>query len=83
MVEDDFNFNETRVSNEDGDRHVHPFFNPSMIFDPKFELGMIFATKDEFRKVVQSHTIKTKIIMNFIKNVKIRVYVRCLGENFR
>ncbi|KAI3451306.1 hypothetical protein Pfo_007971 [Paulownia fortunei] len=39
-------------------------------------IGMIFGTKAEFRKVVQSYTIRTKRNLKFIKNDKIRVYVR-------
>ncbi|CAA0819378.1 Unknown protein, partial [Striga hermonthica] len=57
-----------------------PVFNPELIFDPVFELGMVFATKQEFRKAIQSHSIKTKRTLKTIKNDKIRVYVRCDDE---
>ncbi|KAL8481458.1 hypothetical protein ACS0TY_027822 [Phlomoides rotata] len=41
---------------------------------------MVLASKDEFRKVVQSHGIHTKRTLHFPKNDKIRIYVRCKGE---
>ncbi|KAL8515383.1 hypothetical protein ACS0TY_014184 [Phlomoides rotata] len=41
---------------------------------------MVFASKDEFRKAVQSHAINTKRTLHFPKNDKIRIYARCRGE---
>ncbi|KAI3467885.1 hypothetical protein Pfo_024548 [Paulownia fortunei] len=71
-----------RVSDGDDDGPSHPVFNPVMVFVPTFEIGMIFGTKNEFRKVVQSYAIRTKRTLKFIKNDKIRVYVRCSGEEY-
>ncbi|KAL8549389.1 hypothetical protein ACS0TY_008283 [Phlomoides rotata] len=42
---------EMRIS--DNDEHDSPIvFNPDIIFNHSFEIGMIFGSKDEFRKAV-------------------------------
>ncbi|KAL8472249.1 hypothetical protein ACS0TY_029459 [Phlomoides rotata] len=70
---------EMRIS--DNDEHDSPIvFNPDIIFNPSFELGMIFGSKDEFRKVVQSHAIQSRRTLHFPKNDKIRIYARCRGD---
>lgn len=51
-------------------------FNPEETYDPTFQLGMIFSKKEEFKKAVQSHAIKTKRTLNFTKNDKIKVYAQ-------
>ncbi|KAL8498861.1 hypothetical protein ACS0TY_021990 [Phlomoides rotata] len=70
---------EMRIS--DNDEHDSPIvFNPDIIFNPSFELGMIFGSKDEFRKAVQSHVIQPRRTLHFPKNDKIRIYARCRGD---
>ncbi|KAI3447350.1 hypothetical protein Pfo_004015 [Paulownia fortunei] len=80
IVDNNNDFDKNRVFDGEDNRPSHPIFNLVMVFDHTFEIGMIFGTKAEFRKVVQSHTIRTKRTLKFIKNDKIRVYVRCSGE---
>lgn len=41
---------------------------------------MIFRTKAEFKKAVQSHAIRTKRSLKFNKNDKIRVYATYYRE---
>ncbi|KAG8390948.1 hypothetical protein BUALT_Bualt01G0136600 [Buddleja alternifolia] len=76
-VESDGDLDEGRVSEEEDEGHKYPVFNPALIYDPDFVLGLIFSTKAEFKKVVQSHAIKIRRTLKFTKNDKSRVYVRC------
>ncbi|KAK6146113.1 hypothetical protein DH2020_019982 [Rehmannia glutinosa] len=77
-VVNEYEIEEHRVSEDDDDEVSNPpVFNSSMVYDPNFVLGMKFGTKAEFRKAVQSHAISTKRNLKFVKNDKIRVYVRC------
>ncbi|KAI3468197.1 hypothetical protein Pfo_024860 [Paulownia fortunei] len=80
VVHNENDFNEHRVSDEDEECPSHPVYNTAVIYDLIFELGMIFGTKAKIRKVVQSHAIRIKKTLKFVKNDKIRVYVRCAGE---
>ncbi|KAL0370943.1 UNVERIFIED_CONTAM: hypothetical protein Sangu_0412400 [Sesamum angustifolium] len=78
VVENDGDLDEHRDSDGgEGDGHSHPVFNPTEIYDPIFELGMLFTNKSEFKKALQSHAIKSKRTLKFIKNDKQRVYVKC------
>ncbi|KAL2245997.1 UNVERIFIED_CONTAM: hypothetical protein Sindi_2867900 [Sesamum indicum] len=54
-----------------------PIFNNVDTYDPKFELGMIFSNKTEFRLVVHSHAIKTKRTLKITKNDGRRIYAKC------
>ncbi|KAI3450325.1 hypothetical protein Pfo_006990 [Paulownia fortunei] len=68
IVDNDNDFDENRVSDGEDNRPSRPVFNPVMVFDPTFEIGMIFRTKAEFRKIVQSHPIRTKRTLKFIRS---------------
>ncbi|KAL8515384.1 hypothetical protein ACS0TY_014185 [Phlomoides rotata] len=52
-------FDDAAVSDNEGHGGA-VVFNPEVIFNPSFEIGMVFASKDEFRTAVQSHAINTK-----------------------
>lgn len=81
VVQNDNELDEHKLSDEDEVEVNYPIFNPALLFDPTFELGMVFSSKAEFRKAVQSHAIRTKRTLKFTKNDKVRVYVRCAGDN--
>ncbi|KAL0292264.1 UNVERIFIED_CONTAM: hypothetical protein Sradi_6996400 [Sesamum radiatum] len=81
VVDSDDDLDENRLSDGEGGGSTHPVFNPVEMYNPTFELGMIFSTKKEFRQAVQSHAILTKRTLKFIKNDKIRVYAVCTGED--
>ncbi|KAL8528281.1 hypothetical protein ACS0TY_005908 [Phlomoides rotata] len=72
-------FDDARISDEEGHDNT-VVFNHELIFNPSFELGMIFASKDEFMKAVQSHAIQTRRTLHCPKNDKIRICARCRGE---
>ncbi|KAL0358295.1 UNVERIFIED_CONTAM: hypothetical protein Sangu_0678900 [Sesamum angustifolium] len=63
--------------NGEGDDPSYPVFNLEETYDPTFELGMMFSNKDELKKALHSHAIKSKRTLKFIKNDKIRVYAEC------
>ncbi|KAL0448492.1 UNVERIFIED_CONTAM: hypothetical protein Slati_1405600 [Sesamum latifolium] len=78
VMENDGDLEEHRESDVgEGDGHSHPVFNPTEIYDPIFELGMLFSNKSEFKKALQSHAIQSKRTLKFTKNDKQRVYVHC------
>ncbi|KAL0448527.1 UNVERIFIED_CONTAM: hypothetical protein Slati_1409100 [Sesamum latifolium] len=77
--DDELNSNKGSDANEPN-IVTFPVFNPSCIFDPYFELGMIFSTKDEFRTAVQSHAIQTKRNIKFTKNDKKYVHAKCFDK---
>ncbi|KAH6764087.1 hypothetical protein C2S51_015336 [Perilla frutescens var. frutescens] len=58
-----------------------PVFNSVAIFHPDFSCGMIFSSKDQFKKVVQSHVINNKRSVKFTKNAPNRCYARCIDED--
>ncbi|KAL0342534.1 UNVERIFIED_CONTAM: hypothetical protein Scaly_1916000 [Sesamum calycinum] len=82
VVNNENDLDENKLSDGEGDRSIVPIFNPVEIFDPNFDLGMIFSTKAEFRKTIQSHAILTKRSVKFTKNDKLRVYAVCIGEGY-
>ncbi|KAL0435862.1 UNVERIFIED_CONTAM: hypothetical protein Sradi_0294100 [Sesamum radiatum] len=81
IVDSDDDLHKNRLSDGEGGGSTHPVFNPVEMYNPTFELGMIFSTKKEFRQAVQSHAILTKRTLKFAKNDKIRVYAVCTGED--
>ncbi|KAL0399904.1 UNVERIFIED_CONTAM: hypothetical protein Sradi_2333700 [Sesamum radiatum] len=81
VVDSDDDLDKNRLSDGEGGGSTHPVFNPVEMYNPTFELGMIFSTKKEFRQAVQSHAILTKRTLKFAKNDKIRVYAVCTGED--
>lgn len=60
--------NEHKLSDGEEEGPNYPVFNTSMLYDPCFDLGMIFSSKDEFRKTVNSYAIRTKRTLKFTKN---------------
>lgn len=77
VVHEDIDFDEYKHSDGEKEGPHHPIFNPEVIFEPNFELGMIFGTKIEFKRAVQSHAIKTKRSLKFTKSAPTRMYVFC------
>ncbi|XP_057798451.1 uncharacterized protein LOC131014474 [Salvia miltiorrhiza] len=71
------NFDEYKDSDGELEAASNPVFNPEVIFEPDFELGMIFTSREQFRKAVQSHAIRTKRSLKFTKTAPTRVYVKC------
>ncbi|KAL0292838.1 UNVERIFIED_CONTAM: hypothetical protein Scaly_3152200 [Sesamum calycinum] len=53
--------------NGDGDGPNYPVFNLDETYDPTFELGMMFSNKDELKKAMHSHAIKSKRILKLKK----------------
>ncbi|KAL8490673.1 hypothetical protein ACS0TY_022611 [Phlomoides rotata] len=79
VVCDGDGFDENRISDDKGGEKF-PVFNTDVIFNPSFEVGMIFGNRDDFKRDVQSHDIQTKRSISFPKIDKIRVYARCKAE---
>ncbi|KAL8463285.1 hypothetical protein ACS0TY_034073 [Phlomoides rotata] len=79
VVCDGDGFDENRISDDEGGEKF-PVFNTDVIFNPSFEVGMIFGNRDDLKRVVQSHAIQTKRSISFPKIDKIRVYARCKAE---
>ncbi|KAK6140081.1 hypothetical protein DH2020_026216 [Rehmannia glutinosa] len=57
------------ASGKDSDGQHAPVFNTVQLYDPVFELDMVFSNKHEIRMAVHSHAIKQK--RNCMQNVKI------------
>ncbi|XP_051143934.1 uncharacterized protein LOC127260266 [Andrographis paniculata] len=53
-----------------------PKFNPLDVYAPRFEIGMIFATRDEVKRAIQSYAISERRSVAFTKIDK-RRYARC------
>ncbi|KAG8383328.1 hypothetical protein BUALT_Bualt04G0001100 [Buddleja alternifolia] len=81
IVGSDGDLNEERVSVNDEEGPNYQTFNPKKIFTPEFFIGLLFSTKKEFRKAIQSHGVNTKRSLRFTKNDKGKVYVRCDEED--
>ncbi|KAI3450238.1 hypothetical protein Pfo_006903 [Paulownia fortunei] len=47
------------------------------LYDPTFELGIIFSNKSEFKVAVHLYIIKNKMNIKITKNDKIRVHAKC------
>ncbi|KAL0355810.1 UNVERIFIED_CONTAM: hypothetical protein Sradi_4027900 [Sesamum radiatum] len=77
VSEDDF---DSEVGSDAEGKQSNPVFNPTNIFEPKFEIGMIFSTKKELREAVHCHAVSTKRSLKITKNDKRRIYAKCLGE---
>ncbi|KAL0345459.1 UNVERIFIED_CONTAM: hypothetical protein Sradi_4377200 [Sesamum radiatum] len=77
VVETEVDFDEHRDSDGEGDGYTYTVFNPEVVHDPVFELGMMFSNKKEFKMALHSHAIKTRRTLKFVKNDKIRVYAQC------
>lgn len=77
VVHEDRGFDEHKLSDGEREGPNHSIFNPEVIFEPEFELGMIFSSKNEFKMAVQSLAIKTKRSLKFTKFAPTRMYVVC------
>ncbi|KAH6822526.1 hypothetical protein C2S53_009003 [Perilla frutescens var. hirtella] len=78
VVETEFH----EYKNSDGEYERPPHvFNYVAIFHPDFSFGMIFSSKDQFKKAVQSHAINNKRSVKFTKNAPDRCYARCVDED--
>ncbi|KAL0332737.1 UNVERIFIED_CONTAM: hypothetical protein Scaly_2175200 [Sesamum calycinum] len=80
VVVSDNDMDEHRVSEDDENEPNFPVFNPVEMYNPSLELGMIFCSKKEFKKAVQSYAIKQKRSVKFTKNDSFRVYAVCSGD---
>ncbi|KAL8480195.1 hypothetical protein ACS0TY_026933 [Phlomoides rotata] len=75
-------FDERRDSDEEIEQNQYPRFNNEVVFNPEFDEGMIFGTKEVFKKAVNSHAINTRRNLYFEKNDKIRIYAKCGEEDY-
>ncbi|KAL0355333.1 UNVERIFIED_CONTAM: hypothetical protein Sradi_3980200 [Sesamum radiatum] len=74
---DDF---DTGIESKEENRELSfPVFNSNDIYNPSFEIGMVFSTKKEFRDSVHSHAIKTSRNLKITSNDQRRIYAKC-GE---
>ncbi|KAL0398914.1 UNVERIFIED_CONTAM: hypothetical protein Sradi_2234700 [Sesamum radiatum] len=80
VVITDNDMDEHRISDAEANEPNYSVFNPVEMYDPSLELGMIFSSKKEFKKAVQSHAIKNRRSVRFTKNDSFRVYAVCSGE---
>ncbi|KAL8546451.1 hypothetical protein ACS0TY_006254 [Phlomoides rotata] len=80
-LENEFDFDEGRVSDEENEDEVYPMFNPNTSFKPTFVIGQIFVSKKEFKFAAQSHAIKCRRNINFPKNDDMRLYAKCKAIN--
>ncbi|KAL8511642.1 hypothetical protein ACS0TY_018158 [Phlomoides rotata] len=69
-------FDETKESDGEQTGPNYPIFNPDVVWEPHFELGMIFSNRVDFKKAVQFHAIKAKRSVKFTKIAPERVYAR-------
>ncbi|KAG8371257.1 hypothetical protein BUALT_Bualt13G0068800 [Buddleja alternifolia] len=77
VVSDSEDFDSEMGSEEDEPRF--PVFSIQDTYDPRFELGMYFTTKTEFRIAIHSHAVQTKRNLKINKNDLRRIYAKC-GE---
>ncbi|KAL0294845.1 UNVERIFIED_CONTAM: hypothetical protein Sradi_6864700 [Sesamum radiatum] len=80
VVVSDNDMDEHRLFEDDDNEHNFPVFNPVEMYNPSLELGMIFCSKQEFKKAVQSYAIKQKRSVKLTKNDSFRVYAVCAGD---
>ncbi|XP_073133760.1 uncharacterized protein [Henckelia pumila] len=76
-VIDTDDFRSCEKSDGDKDLKNFPVFSTTDQYDPIFELGMLFSTKNELRHARHSHAIKTMRNLKITKNDKIRMYAKC------
>ncbi|KAL8479370.1 hypothetical protein ACS0TY_026297 [Phlomoides rotata] len=75
VVEGDFD--EKKESDGEQTSPSYIVFNLGVVWEPHFELGMIFSNRLDFKKKIQSHAIKAKRSVKFTKTTLERVYARC------
>ncbi|XP_011069749.1 uncharacterized protein LOC105155556 [Sesamum indicum] len=74
---DEIDLIENKVSDDEQSESSYPIFNPVENFDPTFTLRMMFSTKGELRKAIQSHAIKTRRHVICTKSDPNRYYAKC------
>ncbi|KAI3458672.1 hypothetical protein Pfo_015335 [Paulownia fortunei] len=79
-MKSDDDLNSTKGSDDEKDRHNFCIFNQVELYNPSFELEMLFSTKTELRQAIHSHAIKTKKSINITKNDKIKVHAKCVDK---
>ncbi|KAL0456172.1 UNVERIFIED_CONTAM: hypothetical protein Slati_0956400 [Sesamum latifolium] len=72
-------FNSDKDSDEEGGPK-YPVFSVTETFDPKFDIGMLFSSKNELREAIHSHAVKTRRNIKVTKNDKRRLYAKCVEE---
>ncbi|KAL8484078.1 hypothetical protein ACS0TY_026682 [Phlomoides rotata] len=80
LVQHGDDFDDRRGSDDETEENIYPRFNNEVVYNPEFEVGMLFGTKDEFKKAVNSHAVVTRRSLYIEKNDKIRVYAKCRGD---
>ncbi|KAL0451711.1 UNVERIFIED_CONTAM: hypothetical protein Slati_1149200 [Sesamum latifolium] len=60
-----------------------PLFNEVDAYSPKIQLGMIFASKKEFRTVIQSHAITTRRNLKITRMIKEEYMLSKYESSFR
>ncbi|KAL0337541.1 UNVERIFIED_CONTAM: hypothetical protein Scaly_2029200 [Sesamum calycinum] len=73
------NFDSGKDSDKENSKKFR-VFSQSDTYDPKFDLGMMFSSKNEFRVAVQSHAVKTMRNVKITKDDNRRIYARCVEE---
>ncbi|XP_058747068.1 uncharacterized protein LOC131620060 [Vicia villosa] len=71
---------ESGCDSEDGDvrKKSYPMFNMKKdMADYKWEVGVYFRSKDDFKEAITSYVVQSGRNMRFIKNGKVRVRVKC------
>ncbi|KAL0430835.1 UNVERIFIED_CONTAM: hypothetical protein Sradi_0709500 [Sesamum radiatum] len=77
VVITDNDMDEHRISDAEANEPNYAVFNPVEMYDPSLELGMIFSSKKEFKKAVQSHAIKNRRSVRFTKMIH-SGYMQCV-----
>ncbi|XP_011093261.1 uncharacterized protein LOC105173270 [Sesamum indicum] len=80
MVASENDLDEHTQSDDEENGPNFVVYNPNQMYDPALELRMIFSSKKEFKKAMQSHAIKNKRNVKFTKNDSFRVYAVCSRE---
>ncbi|XP_073147535.1 uncharacterized protein [Henckelia pumila] len=80
LVDSDDDVTNTNLMVVKADTDNYSVFNPIEIFDPTFELGLLFGTKKELRLAIYSHAIRTKRNLKITKNKKTRLNAKCASQ---
>lgn len=67
--------------NGTGDRFPIHHHNDNDALDPKFEVGMIFKSKDELRAAIVNYGVRIGRPLYFKKNDNVRVRAQCKGTS--
>ncbi|XP_011082265.1 uncharacterized protein LOC105165089 [Sesamum indicum] len=80
IMGDEIDLIENKISDDEQIESNYPIFNPVENFDPTFTLGMMFSTKGDLRKTIQSHAINTRRHIICTKSDPNRYYAKCGGD---